>query len=57
MMKADALNVWGGPDSDPKNDWVSDFDDSDDIRSLKGSDDERKSKMPPTIDRQEGDIP
>ena len=49
--EADALHIWGGPRCDPKNDLVSNSNDSDNLRSLEGSDDERMSKRPPTIVR------
>ena len=34
--ETDCLHVWGGPECDPKNDWVSDSDDSTKLRILQG---------------------
>ena len=47
----------GGPDCDLKNVCASDSDDSDKLRSLQGSEDERRSKRSLNIISQEGDIP
>ena len=55
--EADALHVWDGSECDPKNNWVCDSDDSDDLKILERFDDERKSKRSLTIIRQEGNKP
>ena len=39
--QADEIHIWGGKEWDPQNQWVSD---SDDLRSLPPSDDEREIK-------------
>ena len=49
--ETDALHVWGGLECGLKNDWVSNFVNSDNLRSLEGSDDERKSERNLTIIR------
>jgi len=43
-MEKKALHVLAGPKCEPQGEWVTDFDNSDDLRSIHGSDDDVKHK-------------
>ena len=49
------INIWGGKKCTPKNQWVSDSDDSDKLRRLHPSDEEKEMKKnarPPIVEEE-----